>query len=94
MTAPGTQDFYQRVRVDQSGRPAPWWKRRSFGMESDGLWGMIERDRGPLMAYHKGPTGWTASVSLFGRSALVGRMQKANVALHVHVIDDEDEELW
>lgn len=89
----GTQDFYQRVRVDQSGRPVPWWKRRSFGMESDGLWGMIEKDRGPLLAYHRGATGWTLSVSLLGRSALVGRMQKANVVLNVQY-EDDDEELW
>jgi len=89
----GTQDFYQRVRVGQNGRPVPWWKRRSFGMESDGLWGMIEKDSGPTFAYHKGPTGWTVSLSAFVRSALVGRMQKADVSLNVQY-EDADEELW
>ncbi len=90
----GTLDFYERVRVGRSGRPDPWWKRRSFGMESDGLWGMIEKDAGPRMAYHRGPTGWSLSVSAFGRSALVGRMQKANVALNVVVADDDEDEVW
>lgn len=88
----GTRDFHQRVRVDQSGRPVRWWKRRSFGMESDGLWGMIEKDRGPLVAYHRGIAGWTASVSLFGRSALVGRMQKMEIA--PYPVHEDDEEVW
>lgn len=87
----GSQDFYQRVRVDQHGRPARWWKRRSFGMESDGLWGMIEKDSGPTFAYHKGATGWTVSLSAFGRSALVGKMHKADAVL---TIEHDDEELW
>ena len=87
----GTLDFYERTRVGQSGRPVRWWKRRSFGMESDGLWGMIEKDRGPRMAYHRGATGWSLSVSAFGRSALVGRMHKADAVL---TIEHDDEELW
>jgi len=82
----GTRDFHTRV-------PTRWWRRRSFGMESDGLWGMLTREKGPRLIFHKGPIGWTASASALGRTALVGRMQKIEVALDVHVIED-DEDLW
>ncbi len=88
MTHPtiGTRDFHL-TGTDR------WWKRRSFGMDSDGLWGMVTREKGPRMVFHKNAIGWSFSVSAFGRNALVGRMLKANVALDVHVVDD-DEDLW
>ena len=80
----GTRDFHTRV-------PVRWYQRRAFGMESDGLWGMVTREKTPRMIFHKNLLGWTASVSAFGSTVLVGRMQKVNAALNVHVIDEDDE---
>ncbi len=63
----GTRDFDTCV-------PVRWWERRSFGMETDGLWGMVTREKTPRVIVHRGLLGWTASVSVFGGTVMIGRM--------------------
>ena len=89
----GTRDFQTSISIEENTTPKPWWKNRAWGAERDGLWAMLYRARGTGFMYHRGATGWTASLAIFGHGALVGWMHKADAVLNVQYEDDDDE-VW
>lgn len=84
----GTRDFQTRISIEENSLPKPWWKNRAWGAERDGLWAMVYRAQGTGFMFHRGVTGWVASLAVLGHGALVGWMHKADAVL---VVDEEQE---
>lgn len=88
----GTKDFQRRVELCKHGRPRRWFRKKAFGMERDGLWGMVYPCEGTGFMYHNGATGWAVSGAVAGRGVLLGWMARRQVAMEVTVVDEDDEE--